>query len=272
MPAGSARQHLETMFMRPSHWTAPLAVILILAAGNPAQAGEPLAAVAPNQLDFGSQPRGIASPAQLVSLTNNGAADLTINEITVAGQNAADFDETNNCPLIPATLAPRAFCEIRVVLRPSAVGERIATLSIADNASGSPQTVALKGVATEAVPVVSFAPSTLSFGRQAVGTSSAPSIIVLTNTGSATLSITSAISINGPARGEFRLSHSSKGCPDGGELAPNGSCEIAVIFSPASEGTRNSQVTVQDNAAGSPHAASLSGTGVSAQGAAPQGF
>src|ERR1700693_1555032 len=256
--------------MRSSHWTSPLALILILASGNSAQAAERLAAVSANQLNFASQPQGIASPAQSVSLTNNGAADLIITEITVVGENSTDFAQTNNCPMTPATLAPRAFCEIRVVFQPSAVSERIATLSIGDNASGSPQTVALKGTATGAVPVVSFAPSALSFGSQPVGTSSAPRVIVLTNTGSATLSITSAISLDGPARAEFRISRNSRSCPDGGELAPNVSCEIAVIFSPASVGVRNSQVTLQDNAAGNPHAVPLSGTGVTPQDAARQ--
>ncbi|NDQ57898.1 MAG: choice-of-anchor D domain-containing protein [Acidipila sp.] len=258
--------------MRLSHWSTSLAVILILSAGNLAEAAEPLAAVSANQLTFASQPRGIASAAQIVTITNNGAAELTISEITVAGENAADFVETNNCPLSPSTLAPKAFCELRVVFRPSASGERVATISISDNASGSPQSVALKGVATEAAPVATFAPGAVSFGRQAIGTSSAQHVIVLTNTGSAPLSISSAISLDGPAHAEFRLSRTSASCPDGGELAPGARCEIAVIFAPASEGAKNAQVTLLDNAAGNPHAVSLSGTGAAAQGAPPPSF
>jgi hypothetical protein len=257
--------------MRPSQRSGALAALLVLAGGISARAAEPLVAISANQLNFAAQPQRIASPAQTVTVTNNGAADLTISEIVVSGENSADFVEINNCPLAPATLAPQAFCELRVAFRPVAVGERIATVTISDNASGSPQTIALKGLATEAVPVVSFTPAGVSFGSQAIGTSSAPHVILLTNAGSAPLSITSAISIDGPARAEFRLARIATSCPDGGELAPKAKCEIAVIFSPASEGSKNAQVTLLDNAAGNPHAVSLRGRGVAAQSPTPPG-
>ena len=261
---------MRPIFIRLLRQTIHLAMVLVLARIS-VRAAEPLVAISANQLNFAAQPQGIVSPAQTVTVTNNGAAELTISEIAVSGENTADFVEINNCPLAPATLAPQAFCELRVAFRPVAVGERIATVSISDNASGSPQTIALKGVATEAVPTVSFSPPSLSFGSQAIGTASAPHVVVLTNTGSAPLSITSAISIDGPARAEFRLARTATSCPDGGELAPKARCEIAVIFSPASEGSKNAQVTLLDNAAGNPHAVSLRGRGVAAPEPTPPG-
>jgi hypothetical protein len=70
----------------------------------------------------------------------------------VTGQ-AAYFPTTNNWPAYPPYLSPGASCTFTVTYRrncsscPSpVVGERNnAALSVSDNASGSPQQVALKG-------------------------------------------------------------------------------------------------------------------------------
>jgi hypothetical protein len=60
---------------------------------------------------------------------------------------------------------------ISVIFKPLATGNRSASVSIADNASGSPQAVSLAGTGT--APIVSFGGTTsLSFGNQLVATSS----------------------------------------------------------------------------------------------------
>src|SRR5207248_328141 len=48
----------------------------------------------------------------------------------------------------------------------------------------------------------------------------------------------------------------------GTSVGVGASCTISVTFAPAAAGTRSASITVTDSAAGSPHTAALSGTGV----------
>ena len=77
-----------------------------------------------------------------MTLTNSGKAVLAISGITAGGTNLGDFVQSNNCG---TSLAAGASCQISVTFTPGAAGARTATLSIADNGSGSPQTVSLTG-------------------------------------------------------------------------------------------------------------------------------
>jgi hypothetical protein len=96
----------------------------------------------PNSLVFGSQSVGTSSAAQSITLTNIGPLSLTSISVSIAGTNSGDFSQTNNCP---GTLTSNASCAISVRFSPTAVGSRSATVSVSDNAPGSPQTVALSG-------------------------------------------------------------------------------------------------------------------------------
>jgi hypothetical protein len=98
----------------------------------------PQAQLSPTTLTFGSQTVNSTSTAQAVTMTNTGNAALTITGITVSG----DFAETNTCG---GSLAAGANCRISGTFKPTASGTRAGTLGIADNAAGSPQSVALTG-------------------------------------------------------------------------------------------------------------------------------
>jgi hypothetical protein len=67
---------------------------------------------------------------------------MTINSISLAGTNPTDFEALNTCG---ATLAPAATCSVHVAFKHSAAAAYSATLSIADNAASSLQSVALTG-------------------------------------------------------------------------------------------------------------------------------
>ena len=104
--------------------------------------------------------------------------------------------------------------------------------------------------------VVSLSPASLSFGNQQVGIGSTPQIVTLTNTGSASLSLTS-IKISSNNTADFSETNT---CPS--SLAANASCTISVTFAPTKTGNRSSTVKITDNAAGSPQSVPISGTGV----------
>jgi hypothetical protein len=93
-------------------------------------------------LSFGNQAAGTATAAKAVTLTNIGSAALTLTSIAVIGTQADDFSSSSTCG---ASLAAKASCVISVTFKPVSKGSKSATLSIADQASGSPQKVALSG-------------------------------------------------------------------------------------------------------------------------------
>ena len=82
----------------------------------------------------------------MVTLTNTGDAPLAITSIAITGTNSRDFDQWNNCPISPNTLAPGDHCNITVVFSPTETGTLSADVTITDNASNSPQMVPLTGV------------------------------------------------------------------------------------------------------------------------------
>ncbi|HTS06452.1 MAG TPA: choice-of-anchor D domain-containing protein, partial [Candidatus Eisenbacteria bacterium] len=105
----------------------------------------PSVTLSTTSLSFGNQATGTSSSPQPVTLTNSGSAQLTINSISVTGGNATDFSETNNCGSI---VAPNGSCTISMTFTPTTTGSRNSTVSIADNALNSPQTINLTGTGT----------------------------------------------------------------------------------------------------------------------------
>lgn len=94
---------------------------------------------------FGGQLLTTTSAAIPVILTNTGMGPLTINSIAASGDFAATSTGATACPITPATLAAGGNCTINVTFAPSAVGARTGTLTVTDNAGGSPQTIPLTG-------------------------------------------------------------------------------------------------------------------------------
>jgi FG-GAP-like repeat/Abnormal spindle-like microcephaly-assoc'd, ASPM-SPD-2-Hydin/FG-GAP repeat len=103
----------------------------------------PLPSLNPNLLTFASQVVGTASTAQVVNFANTGNTALSITSIAASG----DFGETNTCG---SSVTAGSSCQISVTFQPTAAGNRSGSITIADNAAGSPQTVALSGVGTTA--------------------------------------------------------------------------------------------------------------------------
>jgi len=106
----------------------------------------PTVKLSPTSLDFGQVPVNTESAAQSVTVTNTGAADLIINAgaVTLGGADPSDFTITaDSCS--GQTVTPNNTCSVSVAFWPNAAGSETASLSFADNASDSPQSVALSG-------------------------------------------------------------------------------------------------------------------------------
>jgi len=92
---------------------------------------------------------GLTSSAQSVSLANTGSVPLQILSVTLSGSNSGEFQLSTGCG---SSVSAGASCSFSVTFSPAAAGSRSATLSIFDNATGSPQTVTLNGTATVVIP------------------------------------------------------------------------------------------------------------------------
>src|SRR5439155_141703 len=166
------------------------------------------------------------------------------------GTNASAFAQNHTCG---ASLAAGASCTISLTFTPAATGPAAATLTVADSATGSPQSAALTGAGVTST--VSLSPTSLTFANQTVGTTSAAQFSTLTNSGTTTITISSfAIS------GDFAFAGLGT-C--GTSLAAGTSCTTSVNFKPTATGTRTGSVTITDSATGSPQTISLTGSGVS---------
>ncbi|GHO50225.1 N,N-dimethylformamidase beta subunit family domain-containing protein [Ktedonospora formicarum] len=216
----------------------------------------PGVSLSPASLSFGNQNVNTASSSQNVSLINNGNSSLTLNSISLTGANASEFSQSNNCG---SSVAAHASCIISVSFTPASQGGKSATLTISDNASGSPHTASLAGNGVVPTPGITINPLSLDFGTQNLNLASGSKALTLSNNGTAFLTI-SSIGISGTNAGDFSQGNN---CPTGSSsLAPNASCTINVTFTPTSLGSRSATLTINDNANGSPHTVSLSGTGV----------
>ncbi|HEV2175947.1 MAG TPA: FG-GAP-like repeat-containing protein [Terriglobia bacterium] len=225
-----------------------------------------LASLSPATVNFGTSTVGVTTQPQIVTITNSGDTNLTFTSgFALAGVDSGDYHVCfpmfmqgvpcfyagiADCGLV-SSLVPGGSCTVGLAFDPTAAGTRTATLSFFDDAPGSPQVVPLTGVGAAQAPVVSLSPASLTFGNQLVGTGTPEQRVTLTNTGSASLSITS-IAVSG----DFIETNLCKS-----PIAVGASCTISVLFKPAATGTLTGAVTITDNAAGSPQTVSLTGTG-----------
>ncbi len=101
-------------------------------------------------------------------------------------------------------------------------------------------------------PAATVSRDCLTFGRQKVGTTSEPERVLVTNTGSAHLSIQSIT-----ASGDFFQANLC-----GAGLNIGQSCEIDVVFKPTAKGLRTGTVTITDDAGNNPQVITLTGKGI----------
>ncbi|HUO13476.1 MAG TPA: FG-GAP-like repeat-containing protein [Verrucomicrobiae bacterium] len=204
--------------------------------------------IAPASLTFGTQLLATSSPSQPVTLSNPNSTAVTISSIGFTGTDPKDFTETTTCG---TTLAANSSCTINVAFKPTSINTRTANLSVTDSAGNSPQTVALKGVAT----AVKLTPASLTFAAQTVGTTSSPQTITFSNvSGSGTITV-SKVAITGTDASSFAETNNCT------SVGPKGTCTINVTFTPTTAGTLTGSLTITDTGGGSPQSVPLSGTG-----------
>ena len=204
--------------------------------------------VNPTSFNFPDTLLGRGSLSSVIALTNSGTAPVT----TLSYRFTDSAYVTGGGTTCGTVLNPAATCNIVVRFRPTTLGAHPATMNI--NAGGvSKATVSLIGNGVQ--PAVQLSTTSLQFGGVLSGqTSMLP--VTLTNSGTGTLTILN-ITPGPTSLGAFV---SSNNCPAGG-LGVGLSCTINVTFKASGAKTpRTGTLSIADNAPGSPHKVSLSGT------------
>ena len=140
------------------------------------------------------------------------------------------------------------------------------TLAVGETAMQGTQTVTVLGesgslsqsanlmLTVTSSTAAAFSPTSLSFGNEPLNTTSAAKAVTLKNIGPATLYLGNIGITLGT---NFAISANTCGAT----LAVNKTCKVSVTFTPTQLGAATDTLTFTDNAAGSPQAVSLSGTG-----------
>ena len=135
-------------------------------------------------LGFGVIGVGLSGATQVVTLTNNGGLQLAVSSVGVTGDFAVS---SSTCGV---SVAAGTSCTMQMVFVPAAAGVRAGTLTVVDNAAGSPHTMALTGTGVDfALSANGPTSVTVSNGKAAVfplllsSATGVPGVVALTCTG-----------------------------------------------------------------------------------------
>ncbi|WP_353067440.1 choice-of-anchor D domain-containing protein [Tunturibacter psychrotolerans] len=244
--------------------------------------------IAPTTQTFPAILVGSTSSALTSTITNttNQAIYLSSGSLT----DTTDFTQTTNCSGILS--ANGGSCTVTFTFTPQSAGPLTSTYSIHDlNHPASPLTVALSAIGnavTTSAPQASLSPATADFGSITTSAASSAQTFTLSNTGNASLGITS-ISLSGANPDSFIIVNDS--CSSGGtedarparsratkrggssprdlpELPPGSTCQILIVFSPTTAGPSSATLTIVDQVG--TQTSALTGTGVASVTTAPQ--
>jgi hypothetical protein len=183
--------------------------------------------LSPATLNFASQIIGTTSPAQTITLTNDGTADLEVQSLTTS---AGFIVQPETCF---GSLAPGVSCTYSAVFAPFTIGDAAGTFTLQTN--GGTASVALSGTGTQ--PIVSLSPQVLNFIAPPAGTASGSQTVTVTNVSGVQVQITSISATN-----NF---FATSACPSALDL--NASCTIDVILAPNSPGPYAGVLTLATN-------------------------
>jgi hypothetical protein len=199
----------------------------------------------PAPIQLGAATVGGSSPAMVVAVINSRTTASGVLHVSVTGADASQFDLTDlfsNCEGV--RLAPQAQCSLRVRLRPTSIGAKVANLVIDD---GGATTISLRGTGVASVLAVN--PAAVEFGTVDVG-ATATRTITVSNLGTRALGGLAATA-TGAA-----YSVAASTC---GTLAPGASCTVTARFAPTAAGDAAGAVQIAGD--GESASSALHGTG-----------
>ena len=188
------------------------------------------------------------SKSQTLHISNTGAAPLTINSVKLK---SSQFAITG--PSVPRTILPAQKVDYAVTFEPSIAGNASAAVQITTNASNTPASVSLAGVAEKAFAAAQVSPTSISFGNLQLK-STATQNVTLTNTGDINITV-SGITVSGAGFGYSNLS-------PGSSLTPNQTMTFQIWFRPQSSGSASGHVSILSSNLATPASIDVSGAGL----------
>ncbi|PIQ50688.1 MAG: hypothetical protein COW02_18920 [Comamonadaceae bacterium CG12_big_fil_rev_8_21_14_0_65_59_15] len=166
----------------------------------------PVVSLSTTSLSYVAQTIGISSVAQVVKLTNSGGAALSLGSVSASG----DFAVTNNCG---AGLGAGGFCDLSVTFSPTAAGNRVGTVTISDNATGSPHSISLSGVGDALAQTISLgaAPTLVVGGSGIVAAMSSSGLSVTFGTSTSAICSVAGATVTGLAAGDCVVTANQSG-------------------------------------------------------------
>src|SRR5882762_7187274 len=163
----------------------------------------PAVTLVPGSLDFGTVTQGTSASLN-ISVKNSGTATLRIASVVLGGANAGDYSSSS--PACNSAIAVNSACTIIVTLTPLASGVRSATVTITDDAPGSPQTPALSGTGVATGPGATFSPAAPSFPTITLGRSGTLQTLTVINSGTTPLHV-SSVALGDPNPSDFSFTN-----------------------------------------------------------------
>jgi hypothetical protein len=223
------------------------ALVACLAVGMIPAAAQISYNVSPTSVTFTKTAVGIASAGRSITVTNTGTVSFTISSFSLS---PLEFQLVDGWA--PITLSPGGKETYQIKFAPDAAQKFTGQLTVTITGVTNSIVVPLTGTGFATSAVAQVTPTTLSFGPQPLGTTSAPQTVTVKNAGTSNLMVTAA-SVLPP----FSLS----GFNGSTTLTPGQSLSVQVTFFGTQVGSYNNTLVFSHDVVNSSGAA-LSGTAV----------
>jgi Abnormal spindle-like microcephaly-assoc'd, ASPM-SPD-2-Hydin/Transmembrane protein 131-like N-terminal len=210
--------------------------------------------VVPSIIDFKSVVVGQKN-SQALTITNKGVDSFSLDQLRVSGTGF-----TLSSVMTPAVIAPGKNISLSVVFSPTSASATNGALIVNSSDLKAPLSVPLSGSGEKAAPQLQVSPAAVSFGSQAVNSSAFQSV-TLTNTGNASLAI-SSVSLGSPV-------FSVTGLASGVSISPNQKLQFQVWFHPAAAGNSSASLTVSSGSLSTPVKLAITGSATATASSAP---
>ena len=207
---------------------------------------------APPSLTFTSTAVGTTSAPQTATMTNLSSSPITITSIVIGGSDPLDFAQTNTCG---GSLAANSNCVITVTFSPTAIGTRTANVTVTDSDVTSPQKLILTGTGTQANVSYTVLPTSIAYPSQNVGLQSSCQPVVVTNTGSTSLTV-SSFTLTPFMIFQLQYGYAPK------VLAPAQTSTYCIKFVPQAAQAYTGQLSISIEGVSNPSIVTFTGTGV----------
>ena len=201
------------------------------ATATPTTTGSVTASLAFSKVSVGQ------AATKAVTVFNTGATNPLVVSSATPSDSEYALSGTGTCGAIPIMVAPKTSCTMGVAFTPNTIGAHSTTLTFIDNATTSPQHVALSGSGIAGLTTTS---SSLMFGSVKFGTKAVKSFSVINHQ---TQPVTLSESFSGMNASNF----SKTGGTCTTTLAAGKACSIVVSFTPGVLGTESGTLSLFDS-------------------------